>query len=471
MSSPLSSAAVNPEANAADVSRKELQDKLNGLGGLSGRKLDPEARAKKLREACEGFESIFIQKMWQEMRNAVPKGGLLQGREEKFWQDMYDQELSKSMTKAGGIGLADMMYEQLSRNLVSASRSTAGSGIAGAFVPGAAPLVGSGLEESVLDETPQVEAQSIEKAAATPMGGIYDGEAPQVADAQEESAPMQAAQAVVPASAPVTAPIQQERQLAQAAPQQGPVVEEIENSRPKRAPRTKKAGTDSRNYENNGLNLAYLARREAGDKLGSGAVRPPLYHKREDTANKVQHEAVQTQNALITQSGQFVPGSTAGLQAALELARSGRPDGVEKKQPDLQHLVASLQAQNNAASVQNAANAPVESDQGVEPATRKVRYTTNIPRQTKNRKKGDQAIRMLNVDNVGVNSKQGQGLAAYHASQEAAAASKAQPVNAQTQTSGQPAPIAPLTAASAQERETTDANFAIPPLRADGLKG
>lgn len=56
------------------------------------------AKAKKLREACEGFESVFIQKMWQEMRNTLPKNGLLHGRDEQYWQDMYDQELSKSMT-------------------------------------------------------------------------------------------------------------------------------------------------------------------------------------------------------------------------------------------------------------------------------------------------------------------------------------------------------------------------------------
>ncbi len=91
--------------------------------GKSG--LSQEEKSKKLREQCEGFESIFIQKMWQQMRATLPQENPLVGREEKFWQGMYDTELSKEMAKGGGIGLADMMYDQLSQNLVSASRTAA----------------------------------------------------------------------------------------------------------------------------------------------------------------------------------------------------------------------------------------------------------------------------------------------------------------------------------------------------------
>lgn len=92
---------------------------------LNGGNVDKE---KKLRDACEGFEAMFIQKMWEGMRASLPKDGLLSGgRDEKTWQGMYDQELGKSMAKAGGIGLADMMMTQLSRNLQNASEVAAAS--------------------------------------------------------------------------------------------------------------------------------------------------------------------------------------------------------------------------------------------------------------------------------------------------------------------------------------------------------
>lgn len=179
MSTPLTSAHISPEAAHNENARRELQGRLAGLGDLNGKKLSPEQKAKKLREACEGFESVFIQKMWQEMRNTLPKGGLLQGREEKFWQDMYDQELSKKMTSAGGIGLADMMYAQLSRNLVSASRNAVGTGRAAGFTPGAAPLLPAAGEDSAA--TPQqaadVSTAPVERGSAA---AIYGGAAPQI---------------------------------------------------------------------------------------------------------------------------------------------------------------------------------------------------------------------------------------------------------------------------------------------------
>ncbi|MDR2726389.1 MAG: rod-binding protein [Deltaproteobacteria bacterium] len=89
----------------------------------------PRDKREKLREACEGFEAVFIQKMWEQMRATVPETGLVHSREEKFWQGMYDQELSKKMAGAGGIGLADMMMAQLGKNLEEAGAKTLNTGL------------------------------------------------------------------------------------------------------------------------------------------------------------------------------------------------------------------------------------------------------------------------------------------------------------------------------------------------------
>jgi Rod binding domain-containing protein len=106
-------------------SSQEVREHAFKMEAVNKKLTPPVDKEKKQREACEGFESIFIQKMWEQMRATIPESNLLKGREEKFWQSMYDQELAKTMAGAGGIGLADMMYEQLSRNLSSASKSTA----------------------------------------------------------------------------------------------------------------------------------------------------------------------------------------------------------------------------------------------------------------------------------------------------------------------------------------------------------
>lgn len=112
---------ANAQSNAQT---NELIARQKQFKALAGGGQDKDG---KLREACKGFEAVFVQKMWEQMRATIPEGGYLKGKEEKFWQSMYDQELAKKMTDAGGIGLADMMYEQLSKGLADASKDSSTS--------------------------------------------------------------------------------------------------------------------------------------------------------------------------------------------------------------------------------------------------------------------------------------------------------------------------------------------------------
>lgn len=118
-------APVDSEMLNASIGAQQLKAKSKQLTAL---KKGGVADNAKLREAVEGFESIFIQKMWQQMRNTVPKSGMFKSREEKMWQSMLDQELSTKMSQSGGIGLADMLYRQLSDKLGDASRDTNSKG-------------------------------------------------------------------------------------------------------------------------------------------------------------------------------------------------------------------------------------------------------------------------------------------------------------------------------------------------------
>ena len=110
--------AVN-EAAQNDLVRRKLD-----MDALRGRLGDSRTHQQKLREACEGFESVFLQKMWEQMRKTVSKEGYLHSKDEETYQSLFDVELSKKMTSAGGIGLADMLYQQLSQQLEHKARST-----------------------------------------------------------------------------------------------------------------------------------------------------------------------------------------------------------------------------------------------------------------------------------------------------------------------------------------------------------
>ncbi len=78
----------------------------------------------KLKEACKGFESIFLQKLWKQMRDSIPKEGMLHSKEEEMYLGMFDQKLSEKLADSGGIGLGDMLFNNLKANMMDASRVT-----------------------------------------------------------------------------------------------------------------------------------------------------------------------------------------------------------------------------------------------------------------------------------------------------------------------------------------------------------
>ncbi len=73
------------------------------------------ASDKKLKAVCKDMESVFMNLMLTSMRATVPKDSLLgESNEDDIMKSMLDNEMSKNMAQAGGVGLADLLYRQLS---------------------------------------------------------------------------------------------------------------------------------------------------------------------------------------------------------------------------------------------------------------------------------------------------------------------------------------------------------------------
>jgi peptidoglycan hydrolase FlgJ len=108
---------------------------FNGLEGLKkgGKADDPKA----IRAAAQQFESLFTNMMLKSMRAAKLGQGLGESQESDLYQDMYDQQISLKMAQGKGIGLADMLVQQLTRN--SAAKAAASSAAAPAATKPAAP--------------------------------------------------------------------------------------------------------------------------------------------------------------------------------------------------------------------------------------------------------------------------------------------------------------------------------------------
>lgn len=100
---------------------------LNGLETLKtgARHDDPQA----LKAVAQQFESMFMSLIMKSMREAtdVLASDLENSYQTKFYRDMYDQQLSLSVSQMGGFGLADVLYDQLAPD--SASRVLAGQSV------------------------------------------------------------------------------------------------------------------------------------------------------------------------------------------------------------------------------------------------------------------------------------------------------------------------------------------------------
>lgn len=93
------------------VKEKQAQDFQNTLDEAV-KKQDQKA----LQDACKQFEAYFMQQMLKEMRSTIQRSDFIaENRGEEIFTEMLDEEYSKEASKGGGIGLAKMLYEQLSK--------------------------------------------------------------------------------------------------------------------------------------------------------------------------------------------------------------------------------------------------------------------------------------------------------------------------------------------------------------------
>lgn len=101
---------------------KEVQDKASSIKSSSVRSPEED---KKLREVCQEMESVFLNLMLTKMRETVPERTLFKkSNGEKIMQSMLDVELTRQMSQGGQFGLANMLYENLTRPVVTRTPGT-----------------------------------------------------------------------------------------------------------------------------------------------------------------------------------------------------------------------------------------------------------------------------------------------------------------------------------------------------------
>ncbi|MBI5007593.1 MAG: flagellar assembly peptidoglycan hydrolase FlgJ [Nitrosomonadales bacterium] len=109
---------------------------LSGMdvGGLAvdGQNLDrlklqaKQAPDQALKTVAQQFETVFLNMMLKSMREATPQDGVFDSEQTRMFTGMLDQQLAQSMADRG-VGLADIMVRQLSRQQVPTPESGASS--------------------------------------------------------------------------------------------------------------------------------------------------------------------------------------------------------------------------------------------------------------------------------------------------------------------------------------------------------
>jgi len=70
---------------------------------------------KDMEKVARDFESVFLNKLLESMRKGIPKSGLLDSYSMETYQSMLDQEMAKELSKRKGMGMGEMIYNDLSR--------------------------------------------------------------------------------------------------------------------------------------------------------------------------------------------------------------------------------------------------------------------------------------------------------------------------------------------------------------------
>ena len=86
---------------------------FQGLAALKHQAREDQSGS--LKQVAKQFESLFVQMMIKQMRQASPGGGLLDSDKTRFYQDMYDKQLALHLSRHGGIGIGEMIANQLGK--------------------------------------------------------------------------------------------------------------------------------------------------------------------------------------------------------------------------------------------------------------------------------------------------------------------------------------------------------------------
>lgn len=67
----------------------------------------------RLRETAQEFEALFLAQMLATLNQGLGQGLTGEGSDQAIYQDMFNQEVAKLISRTGGIGVADAILREM----------------------------------------------------------------------------------------------------------------------------------------------------------------------------------------------------------------------------------------------------------------------------------------------------------------------------------------------------------------------
>lgn len=94
---------------------------VNAIAGLAGSMAEAPAKAETPEAVGKQVEAMFARMLLKEVRKAMPKDGLMGGREVEMFTDMLDEQLAERIAEGGSLGLADQISQMLGGDPITPS--------------------------------------------------------------------------------------------------------------------------------------------------------------------------------------------------------------------------------------------------------------------------------------------------------------------------------------------------------------
>ncbi len=102
----------------SNLDQAHVYTEFSGLNALKSQARHDKTAA--LESVSKQFESLFISMMMKSMREAnktFSEGNFLNSSQTEFYQEMFDSQLSLTLSKGQGVGLAEAMMRQMSKQI------------------------------------------------------------------------------------------------------------------------------------------------------------------------------------------------------------------------------------------------------------------------------------------------------------------------------------------------------------------